>query len=94
MVNQIDKYTAVQLSEYKGTYQLMEGYVNKDGDFKPSFCKREMGPNGERVEKTLPVNVKLGDRKAAIKLCQDIILELTGTNSHLHQEKVSDDVPF
>jgi hypothetical protein len=73
----IDKYTSLELVD-KGKYgfQLMEGWVGKDGDFKPSFCKREMGKAGEKVEKTLPLNVKLGDRDTAISVARYILTEL------------------
>jgi hypothetical protein len=73
----VDKYTSLELVD-KGKYgfQLMEGWVNKDGDFKPSFCKREMGK--EKIEKTIPLNIKLGDRAKAIEVCLYLYRELTG----------------
>jgi len=75
----IDKYTAVKLED-KGQYgfNLTEGWINREGDFKPSFCKREFGKVGEKTEKTITVNVKLGDKAKAIELCLEILKELTG----------------
>jgi hypothetical protein len=71
----IDKYTSLELVD-KGQYgfQLMEGWVGKDGTFKPSFCKREMGK--DKVEKTIPLNVKLGDKDTAISVAKYILNEL------------------
>lgn len=95
MQTKIDQYTTIELQEYRGTYQLVEGWTTKDGDFKPNFCKREMGKKGEKVEKTLPVNVKLGDKATTIRLCQDIILELTGSEpSPASKAKDDSDIPF
>lgn len=39
----IDKYTSLRIDEYNGTYSITQGYINKEGLFSPSFCKREFG---------------------------------------------------
>jgi hypothetical protein len=73
----VDKYTVLKLED-RGQYgfSIMEGWVNRDGNFKPSFCKREVGKAGEKVEKTMPVNVKVGDRAAVAKLAYWLIGEV------------------
>ena len=85
-MHQVDKYTAIKLED-RGQYgfSLMEGWVNKAGEFKLSFCKREMGK--EKVEKVLPLNVKLGDKATAIKTIAAIYKELTG-------ETIDEGTPF
>lgn len=92
----IDQYTVLQLQEYKGTYQIVEGWDGRDG-FKPNFCKREMGPKGAKVEKTLPVNVKLGDKQTAIGALQGFVAYLRGATPEAHEGKETSadtDVPF
>lgn len=87
----VDKYTVLKLEE-RGQYgfSLMEGWIGREGTFKPSFCKREVGK--EKVEKTLPVNVKLGDKAKAIEVALWLLKELTGAD---YQPKASaSDVPF
>ena len=71
----IDKYTSLELVD-KGQYgfQLTEGWVGKDGTFKPSFCKREVG--NPKAEKTMPLNIKLGDRAKAVEVARYILTEL------------------
>ena len=78
----VDKYTALDLQD-NGQYgwSLMEGYV-KDGDFKPSFVTKKVGK--DRTEKTVPLNVKLGDKDKAIEVVKWLYKELTGDS----------DVPF
>jgi hypothetical protein len=73
----IDKYTSLELVD-KGQYgfQLTEGWVNKAGVFKPNFCRREVGK--DKVEKLMPLNIKLGDRAKAIEVCLYLYRELTG----------------
>ena len=73
----VDKYTSLELVD-KGQYgfQLTEGWVNKAGAFKPNFCRREVGK--DKVEKLMPLNIKLGDRAKAIEVCLYLYRELTG----------------
>ena len=75
-MKQVDKYTALNLED-KGKYgfQLVEGWVGKDGDFKPNFCVRELGK--EKKPTKIPVNVKLGDRAKAIEVCLWMYRELS-----------------
>lgn len=58
----IDKYTVIRIED-GGQYgfKLLEGWINRDGEFKPSFCKREFGKAGSKQEKTIPVSVKIGN---------------------------------
>jgi hypothetical protein len=67
---EVDQYTAIKMED-GGQYgfKLLEGYVDKAGEFKPSFCKRQFGK--DRPEKVAPISVKLGDAEhaaAALKL--------------------------
>jgi hypothetical protein len=78
MEKKIDEYTMLKLDEFKGTYQLIEGWETRDGSFKPNFCSREIGPKSNRREQKMPVNVKLGEKSMAIQVCLEILNELTG----------------
>jgi len=69
----IDKYTSLEIREFNGTYSIMEGWINQNGEFKPNFCKREFGKKGEKVEKTVPVTIKCGSKETLINLANYIL---------------------
>lgn len=81
----IDKFTALNLEEYKGEWSIIQGY-SKDGDFKPSWVTEEWGK--EKTPKTMPKRVKLGDNAKAIEAILWMYRELTG------QDLKADDAPF
>ena len=102
MEKQVDKYTAVKLED-KGKYGfcLTEGWITQENDFKPSFCKREFGGKDNKTEKTIPVNVKLGDKAKAIEIALGMLFELTGHTYSPDEEKPpvganggENDIPF
>lgn len=74
-MRQIDKYTYLHLEEFKGVYSIVEGY-DKDGEFKPSWCKREIGK--EKTEKSWPVKVKIGDADQAKGVARWILSHFDG----------------
>lgn len=82
-MKEIDNFTALEIED-KGKYgfNLIQGYVSKDGKFRPLFCKREIGK--DRIEKTMPLNISLGDKAKAIEVAFWLYKELTG----------SEEVPF
>lgn len=80
----IDQYTSLALNEYKGTYSLVEGWINRDGEFKPQFCKRSFGK--DKTEKTCPLSIKTGN-KESIKKLAEFLLESIG-------ETKDSDLPF
>lgn len=69
----IDQYTTLSLNEYKGTYSLVEGWINRDGEFKANWCKREFGKKGEKEEKVVPVSIKCGGKEGLEKLAHWIL---------------------
>lgn len=72
---EVDQYTAIKLEDGgKYGYKLIEGYVDKAGEFRPSFCKRKFGKDGE--EKTAPVCVKLGDATKAAAVLETMLRQL------------------
>ena len=61
----IDKYTLLKLEDTgKYGWRIIEGWENRVGEFKPNFCKRTFGKDGE--EKLVPVQIKLGDKEQAV----------------------------
>lgn len=77
----IDKWTSVKLDENaKYGISLMEGR-DKDGVFLVSFCKREFGKMGEKVEKNVPMNIKLGNKDHAIKVLEALLWQLKDDNA-------------
>lgn len=66
----IDKYTTLNMEEYNSVFSLLEGWVGKDGNFKPIFITEEWGK--EKTPKKMPKRVKLGDRKTALAVADAI----------------------
>jgi hypothetical protein len=79
----IDKYTALHLDEYNGVYSVVQGYA-KDDEFKPSWVTEEWGK--EKLPKTLPKRIKIGDKAKAIEVAVWMYRTLTG--------KDIEDTPF
>lgn len=63
------------MEEYNGTYSLTQGYIGKDGTFKPKFVKEEFGKGNE---KTIPKRIPLGDRDKAIEALTHLLGEFIG----------------
>jgi hypothetical protein len=72
----VDKYTALSVEEYNGTYSVKEGWINKDGEFKPNFAKRRFKKDGE--EKNAPVSIRLGTKDVAIDNLRALYEEISG----------------
>jgi hypothetical protein len=71
---QVNQWVAVKLEDSgKYGYALQEGYINKAGEFKVSFCKREFAKQGEKTEKNVPMSIKLGDKDKAIAVLQELL---------------------
>ena len=86
-VIRVDKYTLIKLEENDYGVRLMEGWENRDGEFKPNFCKRSFTKDGE--EKNVPVSVKLGDREKAREVLTKLLQGLDGK-----KETEDDQIPF
>jgi hypothetical protein len=71
----IDQWTQIEMEEYNGTYSLTQGYVGKDGAFKPKFVKEEFGKGNE---KTIPKRIPLGDKDTTIAALEHLLKELQG----------------
>ena len=74
----VDKYTVIKVesSEQYG-YKLIEGWVGREGDFKPNFCKREFKKGSG--EKNVPVSIKLGgDKLDAERVLLEVLHQITG----------------
>lgn len=88
----IDKYTTLKLEDGQYGVKLIEGWVGREGDFKPNFCKRAFGK--DKPEKTAPVSVKLGDRAKAIEVARLILSEFGDHGSINPDKNKPEDVPF
>ena len=80
----IDQYTTLKLEDSgQYGYKLIEGWIDKEGSFKPQFCKRRFKKDGE--EKNAPVSVKLGNKETAINTLTQMLNAIGGN---------PEDVPF
>jgi hypothetical protein len=73
----VDQYTLLKVED-KGQYgwQIMEGWENQAGEFKPNFCKRSFKKGSE--EKTVPVTIKIGNSATAEGVLLMILKKITG----------------
>lgn len=90
-VIRVDKYTLIKLEENDYGVRLMEGWENRDGEFKPNFCKRSFTKDGE--EKNVPVSVKLGDREKAREVLTELLQGLGGKGRQ-EAEDFGESIPF
>lgn len=61
---EIDKYSVTGIEDYNGKLSIVLGY-EKDGEFKPKWCKQEFGKGNE---KNVPVKIPLGDKEKAMEI--------------------------
>jgi hypothetical protein len=87
----INQYTTIQLQEYKDTFSLVEGYINREGVFKPQFCKRSFGK--DKPEKPAPLSIKCGN-KEGLKALAHFILEYLGEQEEEEPFTHDEDLPF
>lgn len=96
-MKKVDKFTSLDITERNGKYSLLEGWEGQSGEFKPNFCKREFGKKGEKVEKTAPVFINIGDKAQAIEVAVWMYEYLTGKpmgEPYQRQDIPDADVPF
>ena len=90
----IDQYTALSWEERDGVYSLIEGWEGKNGDFKITWITEKWGK--EKLDKTMPKRVKLGDKETAVRVLQTLLAEL-GVNFTTNDVKKTiddDSIPF
>jgi len=85
----IDDYTTLQLSEYNGTYSLVEGYIGKDGNFYPKTCMRVF--KKDTPEKKAPVSIKCGEKEHIIGLAYWILEQFEKDKMQQQERQPGDD---
>ena len=85
----IDQYTSLVVEEYKGTYSIVEGWIDREGEFKMNWSEREFGK--DKVKKRCPVKVKCGSRETLLNLANYILAQYGEEPEHQIQEE---DIPF
>ena len=91
----IDEYTELKVEDGDYGIKIIEGWIGRDGDFKPSFCKREFKKGSG--EKTCPVSLKLGkDSAKAAAALRTLAYQIDGGRGESADPGPlpSDDVPF
>ena len=85
----IDEHTTIIVQEgrgkYAGTFSLIEGWVGRDGEFRPNFCERKYGKGAAPI--VVPVSVKLGTKETAVDALAALAAELENLTS-------KEEVPF
>jgi len=64
----VGKSTVIAQDNKQYGFKLIEGWLNKDGEFKPNFCKRQFGKDAP--ERNVPVSIGIGEnsKEAAANL--------------------------
>lgn len=92
---QVGKKLFVKIDEYEGTYKLTQGYHDKDGNFKPEFCKvRNYETQDYTDKRSLSVYMGKGEegRSNLYALAMGIISQYGKENKP--EQQPLDDVPF
>jgi len=55
----VGKSTVIAQDNKQYGFKLVEGWTNKDGEFKPNFCRRQFGKDAP--EKNVPVSIGIGE---------------------------------
>jgi hypothetical protein len=98
---QVGKKMFVKIDEYEGTYKITQGYHDKDGNFKPEFCKvRNYETQDYTDKRSLSVYMGKGeDGRSNLLALAALIISLYG-NPQTHkkqdvpEQQPLDDVPF
>jgi len=89
----VTEKTLLEVQESEWGITLVQGYRNRDGDFKCEFCKKKNYQSKE-MEDLRPLSVYLGKtRKSAVDLAKYII-EKFGEDTPGHGREDDADVPF
>ena len=73
METKVSKYQTLQTGRYNGQFQIMLGWVNKSGEFKPNFFSKRQK---DGTEKSYPASITFEDDKTAIAFFRACLAEL------------------
>lgn len=92
METKVSKYQTLQTGRYNGQFQIMLGWENKSGEFKPNFFSKRQK---DGTEKSYPASITFEDDKIAIEFHLSCLKELTGKD-YIEKpiDKPAEDVPF
>jgi len=85
----IDQHTSLIVEEYQGRYSIVEGWIDKEGEFKMNWCEIELGK--DKFKKRWPVKVRCGNKETLLNLANYILAQYGEKPEHQIQEE---DIPF
>ena len=80
METKVSKYQMLQTGRYNGQFQIMLGWENKSGEFKPNFFSKRQK---DGTEKSYPASITFEDDATAAAFFRACLVELN-----------TEDVPF
>ena len=88
-----NEYNMIEIEEYNGVYSIVEGWVDKDGGFRPRWVKEEFGKRDAKILKDTPKRIRIGDATTARLVAMEIFekLRIAKGDSLPPSE---DDIPF
>ena len=88
METKVSKYQMVQTGRYNGQFQIMLGWENKAGEFKPNFINKRQK---DGTEKSYPASITFEDNAIAAAFLLSCLKELTGK---YYIEEPVEEAPF
>ena len=82
----VNDKVSVEVENFNGMFSIKEGWINREGEFKPNFCRKKFGKDAP--EKTAVVSVRIGDAGTAPAVLRELYREITGGKD------IDDDAPF
>ena len=76
------EYNTIDIEEYNGVYSIVEGWVDKDGNFRARWVQEEFGKKDAKTLKSTPKRIRLGDAATARMVAMEIFT------------KLGDEIPF
>ena len=73
METKVSKYQMLQTGRYNGQYQIMLGWENKSGEFKPNFFSKRQK---DGTEKSYPASITFEDDATAVAFFRACLGEL------------------
>ena len=83
----ISKYQMVQTGRYNGQFQIIQGWENNKGDFRPNFISKRQK---DGTEKAYPASITFESDQAAVEFFLFCLKDITGKE---YAEK-TEETPF
>ena len=78
METKISKYQMLQTGRYNGKFQIIQGWENNKGEFKPNFITKRQK---DGTEKSYPASITFEDDATAVAFFRACLAELNAEDA-------------